>query len=175
MTDQSESGDSTLNGGQLGIAALAVSLCAACGFAWLSNDPGASTSSFAPTQSDGSRVTTASASGEGGAQTGTFTAQTTPATGQYAIIVKFSGDPVPSELGKTFRKDPEGTRARFNAWAADKPALRGLSLERASYSGELVLIGSGAPSMKDAIAAIEAMDNVAYVEPDYSARPSKEG
>ena len=29
--------------------------------------------------------------------------------------------------------------------------------------------------MKDVIAAIEAMDNVAYVEPDYSAQPSKEG
>ena len=89
--------------------------------------------------------------------------------------MKFRNEPEIADLGKTFRKDPDGTRAKFRAWAADKPALRGLTLERASYSGELVLTGSGSRDMKDVIAAIEAMDIVAYVEPDYSAQPSKEG
>ncbi|WP_300391120.1 hypothetical protein [Henriciella sp.] len=159
--------NSTSTKSQLGIAAIGVSLCAACGVAWLGGG-GDSTSpsmSFAPTQStatssDDGKVTAQSAGGY---------------SAQYAIIVKFENEPVTQEIGKTFRKDPEGTRQRFREWAADKPALQGLSLERASYSGELVLTGSGARSVDDVIRGILAMDNVAYAEPDYIAEPSKEG
>ena len=173
MKDNKDSASGPKQGSQIGIAAVGVSLCAACGVAWLSSDDSSSTSaSFAPAQNQ----TASSANSERAADSAeTFTVQSAPVAAQYAIIVKFKGEPEIEEIGKTFRKDPEGTRARFQAWAAGKPALRGLSLERASYSGELVLTGSGSPGMKEAIAAIEAMDNVAYVEPDYSARPSKEG
>ena len=164
--------------GQIGIAAVGVSLCAACGVAWLTgSDTPATTTSFAPAQSTVSSSSSASAAKPASASD-TEAVQTQSASAdaaQYAIIVKFRDEPVIDEIGKTFRKDPDSVRARFSAWASDKPALRGLTLERASYSGELVLTGSGSPTMDEAISAIEAMDNVAYVEPDYSAQPSKKG
>lgn len=176
MKDSKDTPSRYWPGSQFGIAAIGVSLCAACGVAWLNGgDNSTTSSSFAPSQTASSSSTKddVSAPEEGDV----FTAQSSPlaATAAFAIIVKFRNEPEIADLGKTFRKDPEGTRAQFRAWAADKPALRGLVLERASYSGELVLTGSGSRDVKDVIAAIEAMDNVVYVEPDYSAQPSKEG
>lgn len=176
MTNSKDTSSKHWPGGQIGIAAVGVSLCAACGVAWLNGGDNSSTaSSFAPAQTS----TSSSAANDAPVpeEGDVFTAQSSPlaATATFAIIVKFRNEPEIADLGKTFRKDPEGTRAKFRAWAADKPALRGLTLERASYSGELVLTGSGSRDMKEVIASIEAMDNVAYVEPDYSAQPSKEG
>ncbi|MEQ9315893.1 MAG: hypothetical protein RLN72_08565, partial [Henriciella sp.] len=94
---------------------------------------------------------------------------------RYRLIVRFDDEPVLDELARSFRKDPDAARARFTQWSADKPALKGLFLDSASYSGELVLTNSGPRSRDQAIADIKAMDNIAYVEPDYSAEASKEG
>lgn len=175
MAKRKDTDSGHLPAGQIGIAAVGVSLCAACGVAWLSGSPGPSTS-FVPTQSTTATSTSATTTPEG--ETDVVSVQSSPQlsdAGAFALIVKFRDEPVLDEIGKTFRKDPEGMRQKFRDWAAGKPALSGLELERASYSGELVLTGTGSQSMKDAIAAIEAMDNVAYVEPDYTAKPSKEG
>lgn len=193
--EQDETTNVKHHGNQVGIAAVGLSLCAACGVAWLAGngDPSTDTtltyspSSHEMTPADVPVATAPEVS------TGDVTTPTAPAVrpspadddivttasaqrGEpFTIIVRFEGEPVLEEIGKTFRKDPEGSQAKFRSWAADKPALAGLVLDRASYSGELVLTGSGSRSMKDTIAAIEAMDNVAYVEPDYSAKASKEG
>ncbi|MEM5515398.1 hypothetical protein WNY37_00455 [Henriciella sp. AS95] len=175
-------------GGQIGLAIVALSVCAACGVAWLADSPGSSNAvlSYVPPSThtadapiaerphisgtgdrvvDNDLVRPASVTG----------AASTAAIVEYAIIVRFEREPLIEEIGRTFRKDPEGSRAKFARWAADEPALRGLHLERASYSGEVVLAGSGARSLSSVISEIEAMDNVVYVERDYSAKASKEG
>ena len=177
LTKDKEPDSRQMPASQIGIAAVGVSLCAACGVAWLNGGSGTGpSSSFAPAQTTSASSTSSAAVVD--EENDVVSVQSTPQTadaGQFALIVKFRDEPMLEEIGKTFRKDPDGMRQKFRDWAAGKPALSGLTLERASYSGELVLTGTGSKSMKDAIAAIEAMDNVAYVEPDYSAKPSKEG
>ena len=175
MSKRKDDKDKSHHGSQVGIAAVGVSLCAACGVAWLSgSDTPSSGAAFAPAQTTTSTSTAVKPASAGDPDAVQAQASSADAA-QYAIIVKFKDEPVIDEIGKTFRKDPDAVRARFRDWAADKPALRGLTLERASYSGELVLTGTGSRSMDEAISAIKAMDNVAYVEPDYSAQPSKKG
>ncbi|WP_084398453.1 hypothetical protein [Henriciella aquimarina] len=174
MNKDETSSFSGLNRGQIGIAVLGVSLCAACGVAWLSTGPEtATTLSLTPAQAPANSTAPKVAS-TGGSETVRTQIAGAEQT-RFTLIVKFNGEPVLDEIGKTFRKDPEGAKARFQQWASGKPALAGLRLERASYSGELILVSAGSRSMDEAIRAIQAMDNVAYVEPDYSARPSEKG
>lgn len=189
-------------GGQIGLAIVAISVCAVCGVAWLAASPGSgnaalSYSSASEPQSVISvydsanvsepvvvtvpvpedeifRTTSVGRTATGQDSSAGGSSAIVAAAVQYAIIVKFDAEPALEEIGRNFRKDPEGSRARFQAWAASKPALEGLKLERASYSGELLLTGSGSRSLRTVISEIEAMDNVAYVEPDYSAKAGKE-
>jgi len=177
VNEPEETSTKTQYGGQIGIAVIGVFLCAACGMAWLADNndgpDGALSFTSATTSRDAVHTAPAAATQQGEER---FSVQSTAqAAPEFALIVKFDGEPVLDEIGKTFRKDPESSRARFREWAAGKSALDGLTLERASYSGELVLTGSGSRTLNDTMAAIEAMDNVAYVEPDYSAKPSKGG
>ncbi|MGB3627058.1 MAG: hypothetical protein WA989_14600 [Henriciella sp.] len=172
-------------GGQIGLAVVAVSVCTACGVAWLSGGDDASLS-YAPAGTERSEPAETTA----GTPEARIDVQRPDAASdddrvrvatadnsvpQYTLIVRFDDEPVLDEIGRSFRKDPDAARARFARWAAGKSALRGLRLERASYAGELVLTNSGPRSRDQAIAEIEAMDNIAYVEPDYSAEASKEG
>lgn len=186
MAERRESvGNRHYYGGQLGLAAVAVSVCTACGVAWLSTSDDTSLS-FAPTSVERSEpVGAAPEVSEAGTSAETranapdddrvriSTAQ--HSVPRYTLIVRFDDEPVLDELARSFRKDPDAARTQFTRWSADKPALKGLFLERASYSGELVLTNSGPRSRDQAIADIQAMDNIAYVEPDYSAEASKEG
>ena len=183
MSDSKNTFSGPYSKGQIGAAVLGVSLCAACGLAWIGGGGEPDNSmSFAPAHPAASSPAVPSAAStrpqpaEETAENDKFTVQTAgPENAAFLLIVRFDDEPVLAEIGKSFRQDPEGARQKFRAWASGKPALAGLYLERASYSGELVLSGGGGRSMSDTIAAIEAMDNVAYVEPDYSAKPSKEG
>lgn len=177
MSEPNETSTRTYSGGQIGLAVIGVFLCAACGVAWLSTSDGGpddaltfASSTHPPDAVRSKPAVTTEPEDE------TFSVQTAGPSGPaFALIVKFDGEPVLDEIAKTFRKDPDGSRAKFRDWASGKPALRGLTLERASYSGELVLTGGAGLNARDTMAAIEAMDNVAYVEPDYSAQPSKGG
>ena len=105
------------------------------------------------------------------AQTMTPVAQTAATERPAAtFIVRFNDEPVLSEIGKTYRRDGDGARAKFDGWCSDYPGLDGLTLVRASYSGELLL---GLPqndpmnrSPEDVLAALNAIDNLAYAELD---------
>ena len=177
MTNSRDSQSRLHLSGQIGFAVLALILFAACGVTWLSAESGQNeTMSFVPTepahtsQAGDDRPHVASAP-----KNDLVRVQSAAAGQAFAIIVRFRNTPELDEIARSFRKDPEGARARFSRWAAGKPALSGLRLERASYSGELVLASSGGRDVDRVIAAIKAMDNVAYVEKDYSVQPGKEG
>lgn len=173
-------------GGQIGLAVVAISVCSACGVAWLSGGSD-TTLAYAPSSTERSEPAESAATNTSDVRTDAQAAgaasdddrvkvATADNSGpKFALIVRFDDEPVLDELARNFRKDPDAARARFAQWAADKPALKGLILERASYSGELVLTNSGPRTRDQAIKDIEAMDNIAYVEPDYSAETSKEG
>jgi len=91
------------------------------------------------------------------------------------FIVRFNDEPVLTDIGKTFRRDEAGARAKFEIWQDDHPEMHGLTLIRAGYSGELLI---GLPkndalgrSPREVLAALKGMDNMAYAETDEIAHP----
>jgi hypothetical protein len=93
------------------------------------------------------------------------------------FIVRFDSEPVLDEVGKSFRRDEAGARAVFADWQAKHPEVQGLILQRASYSGELILglrrDDTQGRSAKDVLKALQAMDNNAYAELDGTATIGK--
>lgn len=178
MIDRQDQTSRQTNSGQIGFAILALGLCTACGMSWLSGGSGPDNSmSYMPAgqtttnqnEEDRPHVSSSTSAND------TLRVQTAAGGSAFALIVRFRDTPELEEIARDFRRDPSGARAKFAKWAAGKPALAGLQLERASYSGELVLISSGGRDIDQTIAAIKAMDNVAYVEKDYSVEPGKKG
>ena len=58
----------------------------------------------------------------------------------YVFIVKFKADEGLAEILKLYRSQRERAVQAFGVWARDKPAFRGLTLDRVAYSGEVLLI-----------------------------------
>lgn len=101
----------------------------------------------------------------------------TEATMKAVYIVRFDANRALSPVGQGFRKDPAASRATFAEWAKDYPALEGLKLIRASYSGELIL-GLPSDSARDSDGVLEAlnrMDNLVYAERDVMADAGRTG
>lgn len=111
--------------------------------------------------------------------------QTPPVVAQQAVlekpaatfIVRFRDDPVMDSIGKTFRRDEAGARAKFEAWQKDRPPMQGLVLIRASYSGEIIV---GLPkddplgrSPGQVLDDLRSMDNLVYAETDEIAQPGE--
>ena len=63
-----------------------------------------------------------------------------PSDKSYVFIVKFSADEGLAEILKLYRPQRERAVQAFGVWARDKPAFRGLTLDRVAYSGEVLLI-----------------------------------
>ena len=58
----------------------------------------------------------------------------------YVFIVKFKADEGLAEILALYRPQRERAVQAFGVWARDKPAFRGLTLDRVAYSGEVLLI-----------------------------------
>lgn len=85
------------------------------------------------------------------------------------FIVRFSGIDAVDEIIKTYRNSKSGAADQFDKWAAGQPELAGFSLERATYSDELILVYSesaGGRSMKDAQKDLLEMQQVRYADLD---------
>lgn len=86
------------------------------------------------------------------------------------FIVRFKNEPMIDEICKNYRRDTHAAEAKFAAWSAKYPALQGLTLSRASYSGEIILAlpkndpNSRTPSQ--VLKALKGLDNLAYAEID---------
>lgn len=72
-----------------------------------------------------------------------------PSDKSYVFIVKFNADEGLAEILKLYRPQRERAVQAFGVWARDKPAFRGLTLDRVAYSGEALLIYD--PRMDDRI------------------------
>lgn len=98
---------------------------------------------------------------------------------QASFIVRFSDEPEVADVARNFRKDPANSQIRFARWAREHPALQGLVLTSASYSGELILsLPANDPlnrRPRDVLRAIRAMESCAYAELDSVAYPSSGG
>lgn len=76
-----------------------------------------------------------------------------------------------------WRRDRGAAVAAFNAWAANEPAFAGMRLVGCSYSGEVILrhvfepAAAASESQVDALLErIRGHENVAYADPDFTAR-----
>lgn len=94
-----------------------------------------------------------------------------------SFIVRLRGEPDFDKIAKSFRRDRASAEATFKAWCDRHPGLEALVLVGASYSGELII---GLPTNdrlrrtpSDIIERFEAFDNLAYIEVDTMAHPSK--
>ena len=63
-----------------------------------------------------------------------------PSNKSYVFIVKFNADEGLAEILALYRPQRERAVQAFGVWARDKPAFRGLALDRVAYSGEALLI-----------------------------------
>ena len=82
----------------------------------------------------------------------------------FSLIVRFEEGVVPDAVTSRFRVDPVGARETYSEWAADQPALKGLRLERADLTGELVLVSNGERTLGETVASIGEMKGLSYVE-----------
>ncbi|MDJ0921812.1 MAG: hypothetical protein QNI84_11845 [Henriciella sp.] len=89
------------------------------------------------------------------------------------FIVRFRDEPALEDVCKSFRRDYNGAQAKYQAWASGRPALAGLYLSSASYSGELILaLPQNDPynrSPQDVLTALRGLNNLAYAELDSNA------
>lgn len=91
----------------------------------------------------------------------------------YTIIVKFVVDDALAEILALYRPHRDRAVREFAIWAQDKPELRGLTLDRVTYSGEALLsynpgMDSREPRLTpdEIIAQLNASPFVRYAELD---------
>lgn len=97
-----------------------------------------------------------------------------PAMG-VELVVKFKDDGRIKDIVDAFWRDPASARSRFEAFRAGKAEFSGLTLERVTYSNELVLVSTDAglrlPAMREIAAKVSGHPDVAYAEPNMTAQP----
>jgi hypothetical protein len=94
------------------------------------------------------------------------------------IVVKFKDDGRVKDIIDAFWRDQNSAKAKFNAWKASRPEFAALSLDRVTYSNELVLVHDGsvqpalrAAAMRAIAAKLAAVADITYAEPNLTAQP----
>ena len=94
------------------------------------------------------------------------------------IVVKFKDDGRVKDIIDAFWRDQNSARAKFNVWKASRPEFAALSLDRVTYSNELVLVHDGsvqpaqrAAAMRAIAAKLGTTADISYAEPNMTAQP----
>jgi hypothetical protein len=94
------------------------------------------------------------------------------------IVVKFKDDARVKDIIDSFWRDQASAKAKFETWKANRPEFAKLTLDRVTYSNELVLVHDGsAPAaerltaMKSIVAKLGAVADISYAEPNMTAHP----
>jgi hypothetical protein len=94
------------------------------------------------------------------------------------IVVKFKDDGKVKDIVDTFWRDQSSGREKFEAFKARRPEFADLTLDRVTYSNELVLVQEGGPPPEQKLPAMRAMAarlndaaDVSYAEPNMTAQP----
>jgi hypothetical protein len=108
---------------------------------------------------------------------------TTPGAGAaqmgMEIVVKFKDDAKVKDIIDAFWKDQASARAKFDVLKARRPEFADLTLDRVTYSNELVLVhkdGAPAaaqrlPAMRGIAAKLKDISDISYAEPNITAHP----
>ncbi|MDP3737240.1 MAG: hypothetical protein Q8R02_07615 [Hyphomonadaceae bacterium] len=94
------------------------------------------------------------------------------------IVVKFKDDKKVKEITDAFWKDQGSARAKFEAFKASHPEFANLTLDRVTYSNELVLVDASGASGAQRLSAMRAIaaklkgsGDISYAEPNMTAQP----
>lgn len=94
------------------------------------------------------------------------------------IVVKFKDDARVKDIIDAFWRDQASAKAKFETWKAGRPEFAKLTLDRVTYSNELVLVHDGSapvaerlPAMKTIVARLGAIADISYAEPNMTAHP----
>jgi hypothetical protein len=94
------------------------------------------------------------------------------------IVVKFKDDAKVKDITDAFWKDQASARAKFDALKAGRPEFANLTLDRVTYSNELVLVHDGGappaqrlPAMRGIAAKLKDVSDISYAEPNMTAHP----
>ncbi len=105
-----------------------------------------------------------------------------PAAGARAtdmeIVVKFKDDGKVKDIVDTFWRDQSSAREKFEAFKGRRPEFADLTLDRVTYSNELVLVHEGGsppeqrlPAMRAMAAKLKDAADISYAEPNLTAQP----
>jgi hypothetical protein len=94
------------------------------------------------------------------------------------IVVKFKDDGKVKDIIDAFWRDQTSARAKFDALKARRPEFANLTLDRVTYSNELVLVHDGGapaaqqlPAMRGIAAKLKDVSDISYAEPNMTAHP----
>ena len=94
------------------------------------------------------------------------------------IVVKFKDDAKVKDIIDAFWKDQAAARTKFDALKARRPEFANLTLDRVTYSNELVLVHDGGappaqqlPAMRGIAAKLKDVSDISYAEPNMTAHP----
>ncbi|HEX5007417.1 MAG TPA: hypothetical protein VFV70_09915 [Hyphomonadaceae bacterium] len=94
------------------------------------------------------------------------------------IVVKFKDDAKVKDIIDAFWKDQASARAKFDALKARRPEFADLTLDRVTYSNELVLVheddapaAQRLPAMRGIAAKLKDVSDISYAEPNMTAHP----
>ncbi len=97
---------------------------------------------------------------------------------EMEIVVKFKDDAKVKDIVDTFWKDAAAARSKFEAFKRGRPDMAGTTLDRVTYSNELVLVHAGGGSaaqrlatMRDIANRLSAAPDISYAEPNMTAQP----
>ena len=107
---------------------------------------------------------------------------TTPGAGAaqmgMEIVVKFKDDGKVKDIIDAYWKDVASARAKFDALKARRPEFADLTLDRVTYSNELVLVHDGGapaaqrlPAMRGIAGKLKDVSDISYAEPNMTAHP----
>ena len=94
------------------------------------------------------------------------------------IVVKFKDDGGVKDIIDAFWRDKASASEKFEALKARRPEFAGLTLDRVTYSNELVLVHDGGSPQEQRVAAMRAIaarlkaaGDISYAEPNLTAQP----
>jgi len=97
------------------------------------------------------------------------------------IVVKFKDDGKVRDIVDAFWRDQTSGREKFEALKARRPEFANLTLDRVTYSNELVLVHEGGappeqrlPAMRAMAARLKDAADISYAEPNMTAQPGEQ-
>ena len=100
--------------------------------------------------------------------------QAVPAPAVVEVVVKFKDDGMVKDIIDAFWNNPQAAKAKFDVFKRGRPEMIGATLDRVTYSSELVLVYpcavtsklERATAMREIVSRLMASPDISYAEPE---------